>query len=70
MVSAEYGGTGGQPLQGGMCVEEPDIEIGQGVSSKGLFEPTLLLQATADKAVTPCVHQFATTLLSLYSTES
>jgi hypothetical protein len=36
MVSAEYGGTGGQPLQGGMCVEEPDIEIGQGVSSKGL----------------------------------
>jgi len=35
MVSAEYGGTGGAPLQGGMCVEEPDIEIGQGVSSKG-----------------------------------
>ncbi|KAF8544421.1 hypothetical protein BDD12DRAFT_506439 [Trichophaea hybrida] len=43
MVSAEYGGTGGQPLQGGMCVEEPDIEIGQGVSSKGLSEPILLL---------------------------
>ncbi|KAA8911342.1 NRD1 protein, partial [Sphaerosporella brunnea] len=36
MVSAEYGGTGGQPLQGGMCVEEPDIEIGQGVSSKAI----------------------------------
>lgn len=35
MVSAEYGGTGGDPLEGGMCVEEPDIEIGQGVSSKG-----------------------------------
>jgi hypothetical protein len=35
MVSAEYGGTGGKPLTGGMCVEEPDIEIGQGVSSKG-----------------------------------
>jgi hypothetical protein len=31
MISAEYGGTGGQPLQGGMCVEEPDIEIGQGL---------------------------------------
>ena len=41
MVSAEYGGTGGQPLVGGMCVEEPDIEIGQGVSSKG----TLLLHS-------------------------
>jgi protein NRD1 len=37
MVSAEYGGTGGKPLVGGMVVEEPDIEIGQGVSSKGLF---------------------------------
>ncbi|KAI5787180.1 hypothetical protein EDC01DRAFT_176259 [Geopyxis carbonaria] len=36
MVSAEYGGTGGQPLKGGMCVEEPDIEIGQGVSSKAI----------------------------------
>lgn len=42
MVSAEYGGTGGAPLQGGMVVEEPDIEIGQGVSSKG----TLLLSYT------------------------
>lgn len=37
MVSAEYGGTGGKPLEGGMIVEEPDIEIGQGVSSKGLL---------------------------------
>lgn len=37
MVSAEYGGTGGKPLEGGMVVEEPDIEIGQGVSSKGSF---------------------------------
>ncbi|TGZ77751.1 hypothetical protein EX30DRAFT_177412 [Ascodesmis nigricans] len=36
MVSAEYGGTGGTPLQGGMIVEEPDIEIGQGVSSKAI----------------------------------
>lgn len=38
MVSAEYGGTGGKPLEGGMIVEEPDIEIGQGVSSKGSSE--------------------------------
>ena len=36
MVSAEYGGTGGKPIQGGMIVEEPDIEIGAGVSSKGM----------------------------------
>jgi protein NRD1 len=35
VVTAEYGGTGGQPLQGGMVIEEPDIEIGAGVSSKG-----------------------------------
>lgn len=36
MVSAEYGGTGGKPIQEGMIVEEPDIEIGAGVSSKGM----------------------------------
>lgn len=35
MLSAEYGGTGGKPIQEGMIVEEPDIEIGAGVSSKG-----------------------------------
>ncbi len=36
MVSAEYGGTGGLPLEWGMLVEEPDIEIGAGVSSKAM----------------------------------
>jgi len=35
MLTAEYGGTGGEPIQSGMVVEEPDIEIGAGVSSKG-----------------------------------
>ena len=35
MLTAEYGGTGGKPIEGGMVVEEPDIEIGAGVSSKG-----------------------------------
>lgn len=35
VVSAEFGGTGGRPLEGGMVIEEPDIEIGAGVSSKG-----------------------------------
>ena len=35
MLTATHGGTGGQPLVGGVVVEEPDIEIGQGVSSKG-----------------------------------
>jgi hypothetical protein len=37
MVNAEYGGTGGKAIVEFMCVEEPDIEIGAGVSSKGLF---------------------------------
>lgn len=36
MVTAEYGGSGGKPIESGMVVEEPDIEIGAGVSSKGL----------------------------------
>lgn len=35
ILTAEYGGTGGRPVEGGMVVEEPDIEIGAGVSSKG-----------------------------------
>ena len=35
MLSAEYGGSGGKQIQEGICVEEPDIEIGAGVSSKG-----------------------------------
>lgn len=37
MLSAEYGGTGGRAIEAGMVVEEPDIEIGAGVSSKGEF---------------------------------
>ncbi|VEU22653.1 DEKNAAC103386 [Brettanomyces naardenensis] len=36
VVSAEWGGTGGQPLQPGITVEEPDIEVGHGVSSKSI----------------------------------
>lgn len=36
MVTGEYGGTGGAPIEAGMVVEEPDIEIGAGVSSKGM----------------------------------
>ncbi|KAL5352742.1 hypothetical protein ACLOAV_002690 [Pseudogymnoascus australis] len=36
MLSAEYGGSGGKPIESGMVVEEPDIEIGQGVSSKAI----------------------------------
>ena len=37
VLSAEYGGTGGKPLISGMVMEEPDIEIGAGVSSKGML---------------------------------
>lgn len=36
MLTAEYGGSGGKPIETGMVVEEPDIEIGAGVSSKGM----------------------------------
>ncbi|KAJ5569110.1 hypothetical protein N7450_011596 [Penicillium hetheringtonii] len=36
LLTAKYGGTGGLPLKSGMVVEEPDIEIGAGVSSKSL----------------------------------
>lgn len=36
MLTAEYGGSGGRPIEGGLCVEEPDIEIGAGVSSKAI----------------------------------
>jgi protein NRD1 len=36
MVTAEYGGTGGREIESGMVVEEPDIEIGAGVSSKAI----------------------------------
>jgi len=35
MLTAEYGGTGGASIESFMVVEEPDIEIGAGVSSKG-----------------------------------
>jgi len=41
MLTAEYGGTGGKDMEPGMVAEEPDIEIGAGVSSKG--EPTSLM---------------------------
>ena len=37
MLTAEFGGSGGRPIETGMVVEEPDIEIGAGVSSKGTF---------------------------------
>jgi hypothetical protein len=43
MLTAEYGGTGGKKITSGMIVEEPDIEIGAGPSSKGLIsqDPTV-----------------------------
>lgn len=39
VVNSEYGGTGGRSLETGLVIEEPDIEIGTGVSSKGTFVP-------------------------------
>jgi protein NRD1 len=36
ILSAPYGGSGGRPIESGLSVEEPDIEIGAGVSSKAI----------------------------------
>lgn len=36
MLTAPHGGSGGQPVATGLVVEEPDIEIGAGVSSKAI----------------------------------
>jgi protein NRD1 len=36
MLTAEFGGSGGRPIESGLSVEEPDIEIGAGVSSKAI----------------------------------
>ncbi|EPX74640.1 RNA-binding protein Seb1 [Schizosaccharomyces octosporus yFS286] len=36
LVTAEYGGTGGVPVTPGVAVDEPDIEIGLGISSKAI----------------------------------
>lgn len=36
ILSAENGGSGGQPIETGLVIEEPDIEIGAGVSSKAM----------------------------------
>nr|POE93002.1 rpb7-binding protein seb1 [Quercus suber] len=41
LLTAEYGGTGGKPPEGGMVIEEPDIEIGAGVSSKAMSKRVL-----------------------------
>ncbi|KAK1827566.1 Rpb7-binding protein seb1 [Podospora conica] len=36
MLTAPFGGSGGRPIVSGLTVEEPDIEIGAGVSSKAI----------------------------------
>lgn len=36
VINAEWGGTGGEPLIPGIVIDEPDIEIGKGVSSKAI----------------------------------
>jgi len=41
LLTAEYGGTGGSKVEGGMVLEEPDIEIGAGVSSKAMSKRVL-----------------------------
>ncbi|KAK5118661.1 hypothetical protein LTR85_008126 [Meristemomyces frigidus] len=41
LMTAEFGGTGGKQLEAGMVLEEPDIEIGAGVSSKAMSKRVL-----------------------------
>lgn len=36
LLTAPWGGSGGRPISTGLVVEEPDIEIGAGVSSKAM----------------------------------
>lgn len=36
LLTAAWGGSGGRPIATGLVVEEPDIEIGAGVSSKAI----------------------------------
>ena len=36
VLGAEFGGTGGRQIESGLVFEEPDIEIGAGVSSKAM----------------------------------
>ncbi|KAK9450945.1 uncharacterized protein V1518DRAFT_404014 [Limtongia smithiae] len=55
VTTAEYGGTGGRKLMPGMVVEEPDIEIGAGVSSKAISRrmPTNSSGEMGPKSTTP-----------------
>lgn len=55
MVTAEYGGTGGKPIQEGMIVEEPDIEIGAGVSSKGMHTTAAMVSLEFMRYANPTV---------------
>lgn len=36
VLTAPHGGSGGRPIESGLVMEEPDIEIGAGVSSKAI----------------------------------
>ncbi|CAI5759966.1 unnamed protein product [Candida verbasci] len=38
LVNSQWGGTGGQPISSGMCVVEPEIQVGAGLSSKALSQ--------------------------------
>ncbi|KAK0613786.1 hypothetical protein B0T14DRAFT_539502 [Immersiella caudata] len=39
MLTAPFGGSGGRPIVSGLCVEEPDIEIGAGTDKGGNHGP-------------------------------
>ncbi|KAH9832747.1 protein NRD1-like [Teratosphaeria destructans] len=60
LLTAEFGGTGGRPLEGGMVLEEPDIEIGAGVSSKAMSKRVIPQEGAAPEtpmAPPPQQHQ-------------
>lgn len=59
MLTAEYGGTGGRPIEQGMVVEEPDIEIGAGVSSKGMSTHLFMPSTPYIGPLAPKGHNFS-----------
>ena len=58
MLTAEYGGTGGRAIEPFMVVEEPDIEIGAGVSSKGM-SPSFFLPLTLSNPLPYTIDSFS-----------
>ena len=61
MLTAEFGGSGGKAIEGGLVVEEPDIEIGAGVSSKGAVQARASISNLAVRAIKHADLEFSRT---------